>query len=152
MIDSNYLQWLIKQHITPPQPHSTFCTLPLYLCLFISTCLCFVIEMLDYEIIHVCWVAVVKQLCCTCSHWINRYLVMNRALFHKYTLILFSKQMESSKSMIYIYIGTLRAPFLAPSPNSARFSYAPEGAFFISTQLFSNVVSALRKVRVLIWL
>ena len=35
-------------------------------------------------------------------------------------------------------------------PNSARFSYATEGAFFISAQLSSDAVSALRKVRVLI--
>ena len=35
-------------------------------------------------------------------------------------------------------------------PNSARFSYATEGALFISVQLSSDAVSALRKVRVLI--
>ena len=35
-------------------------------------------------------------------------------------------------------------------PNSARFSYATEGVLFISAQLSSNAVSALRKVRVLI--
>ena len=34
-------------------------------------------------------------------------------------------------------------------PNSARFSYATEGALFISMQLSSNVVSALQKVQVL---
>ena len=32
-------------------------------------------------------------------------------------------------------------------PNSARFSYATEGALFISAQLSTNAVSALRKVR-----
>ena len=38
-------------------------------------------------------------------------------------------------------------------PNSARFSYATEGALsVISAQLSSDAVSALRKVRVLIWL
>ena len=37
-------------------------------------------------------------------------------------------------------------------PNSARFDYATEGALFISAQLSSDAVSALRKVRVLIWL
>ena len=37
-------------------------------------------------------------------------------------------------------------------PNSARFSYATEGVLFISAQLSSDAVSALRKVRVLIWL
>ena len=35
-------------------------------------------------------------------------------------------------------------------PNSARFGYATEGAFFISAHLSSDVVSALRKVWVLI--
>ena len=35
-------------------------------------------------------------------------------------------------------------------PNFARFSYATEGALFISAQLFSDAVSALRKVRELI--
>ena len=36
------------------------------------------------------------------------------------------------------------------SPNSARFSYATEGALFISAQLSGDAVSALRKVPVLI--
>ena len=35
-------------------------------------------------------------------------------------------------------------------PNSARFSYATEGVLFISAQLSSDAVSALRKVPVLI--
>ena len=35
-------------------------------------------------------------------------------------------------------------------PNSARFSYATEGVLFISAQLSTDPVSALRKVRVLI--
>ena len=35
-------------------------------------------------------------------------------------------------------------------PNSARFGYATEGALFISAQLSTDAVSALRKVRVLI--
>ena len=35
-------------------------------------------------------------------------------------------------------------------PNSARFSYATEGALFISVQLSSDAVSALRKARALI--
>ena len=35
-------------------------------------------------------------------------------------------------------------------PNSARFSYATEGPLFISTQLSTDAVSALRKVRVLV--
>ena len=35
------------------------------------------------------------------------------------------------------------------SPNSARFGDATEGALFISAQLSTDAVSALRKVRVL---
>ena len=35
-------------------------------------------------------------------------------------------------------------------PNSARFGYATEGALFISAQLSTDAVSALRKVRILI--
>ena len=35
-------------------------------------------------------------------------------------------------------------------PNSARFGYATEGALFISAQLSTDTVSALRKVLVLI--
>ena len=35
---------------------------------------------------------------------------------------------------------------------TAVFSYATEGVLFISAQLSSDAVSALRKVRVLIWL
>ena len=42
--------------------------------------------------------------------------------------------------------------FRHPPPNSARFSYATEEALFISAQLSTDAVSALRKVSVLIWL
>ena len=38
------------------------------------------------------------------------------------------------------------------SPNSARFGYATDGALFISAQLSTDAVSALRKIWVLIWL
>ena len=37
-------------------------------------------------------------------------------------------------------------------PNSAKFSYATEGALFISAQLSSDAVSALRRVLVLLTL
>ena len=47
---------------------------------------------------------------------------------------------------------TLSTAFRHLPPNSARFSYATEGALFISAQLSSDTVSALRKVRVLMWL
>ena len=49
----------------------------------------------------------------------------------------------------------LRTPSIAfrhLPPNSARFSYATEGALFVSAQLSSDAVSSLRNVRVLIWL
>ena len=49
-------------------------------------------------------------------------------------------------------VGTGLTPSIAfrhLPPNSARFSYATEGALFISAQLSSDAVSALRKVRVL---
>ena len=50
------------------------------------------------------------------------------------------------------HIHTLRASlqFRHPPPNSARFSYTTEGALFISAQLSTDAVSALRKARVLI--
>ena len=40
---------------------------------------------------------------------------------------------------------TLSISFQHLPPNSARFSYATEGALFISTQLSSDMVSALRR-------
>ena len=45
---------------------------------------------------------------------------------------------------------TLSIAFWHLPPSSARFSYATEGALFISTQLSTDAVSALRKVWVLI--
>ena len=51
--------------------------------------------------------------------------------------------------------GMIHTPSIAfrhPPPNSARFSYATEGVLFISAQLSTDAVSALRKFRVLIWL
>ena len=45
---------------------------------------------------------------------------------------------------------TLRAPLSGTFLQTARFSYATEGALFISAQLSSDAVNALRKVRVLI--
>ena len=45
---------------------------------------------------------------------------------------------------------TLSSAFRHLPPNSARFSYATEGALFISAQLSTDAVSALRKVGVLI--
>ena len=92
-------------------------------------------------------------------------------------IFFFSIKSESSDSFVnhfdghFAYIKTLNFYFktVSPSwgdpvrhtpstafrhlpPNSARFSYATEGALFISAQLCSDAVNALRKVRVLIWL
>ena len=44
---------------------------------------------------------------------------------------------------------TLSTAFRHLPPNSARFSYAAKGALFISAQLSSDAVSALRKVWIL---
>ena len=46
---------------------------------------------------------------------------------------------------------TLSTAFRHLPPNSARFGYATEGALFISAQLSTDAVSALRKLRVLTW-
>ena len=47
---------------------------------------------------------------------------------------------------------TLSIAFWHLPPNSARFSYTTEGVLFISAQLSSDMVSALRKVLALRWL
>ena len=54
--------------------------------------------------------------------------------------------------VVVVVVGMKHIPSIAfrhLPPNSARFSYATEGALFISAQLFTNAVSALGKVRVL---
>ena len=51
-----------------------------------------------------------------------------------------------------IPLHTASTAFWHLPPNSAKFSYATEGALFISAQLSTDTVSALRKVQVLIWL
>ena len=58
----------------------------------------------------------------------------------------------SSQVVVYGHclIHTPSTAFRHLPPNSARFSYATEGALFISAQLSTDAVSALRKVRVLI--
>ena len=50
----------------------------------------------------------------------------------------------------HVYTHTPSIAFRHLPPNSAIFSYATEGALFISAQLSSDAVSALRQVRVLI--
>ena len=52
---------------------------------------------------------------------------------------------------LFVHSHTPSTAFRHLPPNSARFGYATEGALdFISAQLSSDEVSALRKVRVLI--
>ena len=50
----------------------------------------------------------------------------------------------------HLYAHTPSTAFRPLPPDSARFSYATEGVLFISAQLSSDAVSALRKVSVLI--
>ena len=57
---------------------------------------------------------------------------------------------DFSPRLSHLSVHTPSTAFRHLPPNSARFSYATEGALFISAQLSSDVVSALRKVRVLI--
>ena len=61
----------------------------------------------------------------------------------------FLVQRAEPQSMLW---GILRASLSGTFLQTARFSYTTEGALFISAQLSSDAVSALRKVRVLIWL
>ena len=56
----------------------------------------------------------------------------------------------SAGRLLEQYSHTPSIAFRHLPPNSARFSYATEGALFISAQLPTDAVSALRKVRVLI--
>ena len=62
------------------------------------------------------------------------------------------EKLEKRQACKYIHrrTHTPSITFRHPPPNSARFSYATEGAFFISAQLSTDAVSALRKVWVLI--
>ena len=68
---------------------------------------------------------------------------------------------ETAGMMLWLLCSLLSEKCLAPShtpsiafrhlpPNSARFVYATEGALFISAQLSTDVVTALRNVWVLI--
>ena len=66
------------------------------------------------------------------------------------TLSLFNPNREGRVEWVDGGGGEMSIAFWHLPPNSARFSYANEGALFISAQLSSDVVSALRKVRVLI--
>ena len=52
--------------------------------------------------------------------------------------------------LMYFLTHTPSIAFQHLPPNSARFSYTTEGALFISAQLSTDTVSALRKVWVLI--
>ena len=70
-------------------------------------------------------------------------------LFSSFTWIIMLRHKRILQSCIACITlwASLSGTFLQ---NSARFSYVTEGALFISTQLSSNAVSALRKVWVLI--
>ena len=68
---------------------------------------------------------------------------------------LFVSDMNASSELLQyqyrlLYVHTPSVAFRHLPPNSARFSYATEGALFISAQLSTDAVSALRKVSVLI--
>ena len=67
-------------------------------------------------------------------------------------IIIISKSMQIKVVPLYsqVWTHTPSIAFRHLPPNSARFSYATEGALFISAQLVTDAVSALRKVRVLI--
>ena len=54
-----------------------------------------------------------------------------------------------TKTLTHIHVHTPSIAFPHLPSNSARFSYATEGAFFISAQLYTDAVSALRNVPVL---
>ena len=52
----------------------------------------------------------------------------------------------SPRPFLQVWLHTPSIAFRHLPPNSARFSYATEGALFISAQLSTDAVSALRKV------
>ena len=68
--------------------------------------------------------------------------------WHSHTLHLFIDLLVVPRWVSRAHIPSIAFRHLPP--NSARFSYATEGALFISAQLSTDVVSALWKVQVLI--
>ena len=76
-------------------------------------------------------------------------------------MMVLASRKETAGMMLWLLCSLLSEKCLAPShtpsiafrhlpPNSARFVYATEGALFISAQLSTDVVTALRNVWVLI--
>ena len=82
-----------------------------------------------------------------CDHCQKPGMVMKP--FLPYTCTDLSHDLHKSTFIPLWLRHTLSITFRQLPPNSARFSYATEGALFISMQLSSNVVSALQKVQVL---
>ena len=79
--------------------------------------------------------------------WLNRTGIRQSLVYtHLYIAYMHARAQTHSQAH------TPSIAFRHPPPNSATFSYATEGALFISAQVSSDAVSALRKVRVLIWL
>ena len=100
-------------------------------------------------VIFVCFPCAGYQGCCPQNpdlhhtHWqkpqVGSSIFVNLETIHRHTLELW-----------HTHPHTPSTAFQHLPPNSARFSYATEGALFISAQLSTDTVSALQKVRVLI--
>ena len=85
-------------------------------------------------------------------HMYNIRPCMLRPIRARPKLFIRIRTLSSSPSGVQELTRTPSMPFRHLHPNSARFSYATEGALFISAQLSTDAVSALQKVRVLITL
>ena len=75
-----------------------------------------------------------------------------KSLLSQRQLSVLSQRQLSVLSQRQLSVHTPSAAFRHLPPNSARFGYATEGALFISAQLSTDAVSALRKVWVLIYM
>ena len=97
------------------------------------------------ESCHFMWqsVSVISQMACVADSYINVSVFL---LFSQWRVNQRGYDLRSSDCLIH----TPSITFRHLPPNSARFGYATDGALFISVQLSTNTVSALRKVRVLI--
>ena len=99
----------------------------------------------------VAWPSLVTMAQSACKIW---WFGSNKAsgLIQAHSALCLS-ELWKGESVVYLLQGKTHTPsitFQHLPPNSARFHYATEGALFISAQLFTNAVSALRKVWVLI--
>ena len=79
-----------------------------------------------------------------CQEWLAGKTVRDQASH--------SRKHQTARSLGVHWWHTLSIAFRHLPPNSARFSYATEGALFISAQLTTDTTSAPQKVWVLIWL